>query len=381
MDFLAFDFETADCHQSAPCSLGIALVENNVIVYSKEYLINPECDFDAVHIAIHGITPEMVFDAPKFSDLWKDLEDLFSSYPVVAHNISFDLAILEKAAQRYGIDLPRMECYCTNRIAKNNYSLASYKLDSLCETFNISLARHHSAENDSRACAELMLYMLSDPDTRIFQYEPNVSTSSHARSYPMSVKSQYPDVLFNSESIEIKGSVFACTGSVDGYDRESLAEKIKARGGILCPSVKRTTDYLIVGIKDTPYSRRVKGKTAKLIKAEEQRESGGKVKIITAEAFLKALSDTPVIPAEENLYLELMKTLGLTSKRDIIPKKIYYKGIYSDKTVECTIVSLVSTSPAVVRVAIQDEEFDIALDYLKEMQSNLANEESRATAL
>ena len=53
---LAIDFETANEDQRSICSLGIALAEDNEIVFNKEFLINPEEEFDPYNIKIHNIT-------------------------------------------------------------------------------------------------------------------------------------------------------------------------------------------------------------------------------------------------------------------------------------------------------------------------------------
>lgn len=44
-NYTVFDVETANRQRDSVCSIGIVRVENNEIVFKKEYLIDPECPF------------------------------------------------------------------------------------------------------------------------------------------------------------------------------------------------------------------------------------------------------------------------------------------------------------------------------------------------
>lgn len=66
MNFVAFDFETANAKRNSACSLALTVVQNNQIVDELYSLINPKTNFDYRNIAIHGIKPQMVADSPDF---------------------------------------------------------------------------------------------------------------------------------------------------------------------------------------------------------------------------------------------------------------------------------------------------------------------------
>ena len=67
MRFAAIDFETASGARVSACSLGIAVVEDGAIVARREWLIRPpSLYFSPLQHSVHGITPEMVADAPEF---------------------------------------------------------------------------------------------------------------------------------------------------------------------------------------------------------------------------------------------------------------------------------------------------------------------------
>lgn len=56
MDFIAMDFETANRKRASACSLALVVVQQNKVVDSFYTLINPQMQFDAQNIHIHGIT-------------------------------------------------------------------------------------------------------------------------------------------------------------------------------------------------------------------------------------------------------------------------------------------------------------------------------------
>lgn len=104
MNFVAFDFETANAKRNSACSLALTVVQNNQIVDELYSLINPKTNFDYRNIAIHGIKPQMVADSPDFSELWPHIESFFTPESlVVAHNAPFDCSVLTHTLEKYGI--------------------------------------------------------------------------------------------------------------------------------------------------------------------------------------------------------------------------------------------------------------------------------------
>lgn len=164
MDFLAFDFETANHNKSSVCALGIVIVENSSIIYEKHYYINPKQKFDGMNIHIHKITPDMVENAPTFSEVWEEVKPLFYKYPLVAHNLkSADAAMLRAACVENGILLPELNrFYDTMVLARENLYLENYKLETVANYFNINLAEHHNPLCDAKATALIMQAFLSD---------------------------------------------------------------------------------------------------------------------------------------------------------------------------------------------------------------------------
>ena len=97
LDFVALDFETANSSRASACSIGLVKVQFGQIVAKKSILFKPPVGFDEFNgwnIAIHGITPAMVADRPRFEAVWPEISSFIGDQIVVAHNASFDISVL-----------------------------------------------------------------------------------------------------------------------------------------------------------------------------------------------------------------------------------------------------------------------------------------------
>ena len=73
---VAIDFETANNQMSSVCSVGIAVMEDGVVIDHYYSLIKPEENvsyFPPYNIRVHGITAKDVEDAPTFSEIYREL--------------------------------------------------------------------------------------------------------------------------------------------------------------------------------------------------------------------------------------------------------------------------------------------------------------------
>lgn len=158
MNYIIFDVETPNHRNDRMSAIGVAVVQNGAIVKELETLVNPEAPFDRFNIQLTGITPEAVADAPTFGRLWPELEPIFSSGLLVAHNATFDMGVLAKCLRDYGISWRTSADYaCTVQMGRKCYpGLPNHKLDTLCRHLRIPLD-HHRAGSDSRACASLLI--------------------------------------------------------------------------------------------------------------------------------------------------------------------------------------------------------------------------------
>lgn len=177
-NYVAFDVETPNYHNDCMCSIGIVSVIGGFIEEKRHYLINPECHFDVGNIRIHGITPHMVADAPTFSELWPEIRPFFDGTILVAHNAGFDIGILQKNLERYGLYAPRFPYYDTVMLARKAFPEAGrHNLKAMSMFLDIDLINHHNALDDAICCqgifekAQRRLQDISK-DLRIFKRIP-----------------------------------------------------------------------------------------------------------------------------------------------------------------------------------------------------------------
>lgn len=171
MNYTVFDVETANVKRESICSIGIIRCEDDQIVYEKEILINPETHFDYYNTRIHGITEDMVKDAPTFSEIWPDIKEYFSNTVLVAHNAkSMDLCALYKTIDRYDLPEVHNEYICTYELSRQLLSeqLNSFKLNVLCNHYGISLDNHHNALCDTKACYKILLKLKEEFGNSIY---------------------------------------------------------------------------------------------------------------------------------------------------------------------------------------------------------------------
>ncbi len=158
--YIAFDVETPNRFNSRMSAIGISVVEDGRIVDSFYSLVDPEQPFDWFNTQLTGIDRETVAGAPTFPELWERIEPILSSGLLVAHNASFDMGVLRKCLQGYGIPWrSRVEGLCTVRMGRRLVPGVSHRLNDLCAYYGIRL-NHHQADSDSRACAEILLRYL-----------------------------------------------------------------------------------------------------------------------------------------------------------------------------------------------------------------------------
>ncbi|MCE5328955.1 3'-5' exonuclease [bacterium] len=155
---VAIDFETANEKLSSACSLGIAIIENNVIVKSIQWLIKPpEMYFRPFNTNLHGISEKIVEKKPEFYRLWPTIKKHLEGNIILAHNASFDTEVLRKLLDVYQLEYPELSYACTVILSRKVWKgFENYKLSTVAENLNFTF-RHHNAKEDAMACANIVI--------------------------------------------------------------------------------------------------------------------------------------------------------------------------------------------------------------------------------
>lgn len=159
MDFIALDLETATAEPDSPCELGMAVVRDGVLREVRTWLIKPRCwpHFSPWNVAVHGIRPQDVEDAPRWDEIWDEVSAMLHQRTVVAHNAGFDMTVLRSTLASHGLPHPVFQYFCSVTMCRKIWpGHSSYGLKAMCDLHGIRL-QHHRAGHDAAATAQLVL--------------------------------------------------------------------------------------------------------------------------------------------------------------------------------------------------------------------------------
>ena len=309
INFVAIDLETATYLRSSICQIGITEVVNGKPQTPKSWLVQPEGNvYDSMNIGIHGITPEDTKNSPSFPEVWKEVLPYLQGKTVVAHNTSFDMYALRDAFDKYGIEYPTFDFFCSLRVARYVvHGCYSYSLDVVLHYLGIEFDHHHKADSDSLGCAKLLIKCLEMGNITFEDLE--VKYSFHRGSFaPCSFRAhlqnqkhypnyyQYKDIIKELEDhpeLVDEGNYFygksVCfTGTTRYAPRKDLLQKVKDVGGIPMNSVTQKTDILVVGQQDYRVVG-ADGMSTKQKKALSLLEKGHNIEILSESEFINRI--------------------------------------------------------------------------------------------
>jgi len=278
--FLALDVETANADMSSICQIGMVEFADGIIIKQWGTYINPEDYFDPFNVSIHGITPELVRDAPSFPEIYTPIQQSTRDVVIVTH-MPFDQTSLRRASQKYG--LPDM--YCTwldsARVARRQWEQfrqAGYNLPNLAAHLGIKYKAHDAVE-DARAAGQVVLKAMSESNQTLQEWlllaykRTSYGNVNHAQEGS-------PDGPFYGETIAFTGAL--------SLPRKEAARLAALAGCDVGDGVTKGTTILVVGIQTID---KLAGydKSTKHRKAEKLIANGQTIRIITEKDFLEMI--------------------------------------------------------------------------------------------
>lgn len=161
VDFTAIDFETANSSGASACSVGMVKVRDGRVVEREYWLLRPPFPYDEFaewNVRIHGITPEMVADAPGWGDRLAEFREFAGADWLVAHNAGFDMGVIEKSCAVLELPVPDHRYLCSLQVARKTYHLDSYRLPVAAMAAGFEDFSHHNALADAEACAGIVAH-------------------------------------------------------------------------------------------------------------------------------------------------------------------------------------------------------------------------------
>jgi DNA polymerase-3 subunit epsilon len=137
----------------------------NYVRTGRDYhvYINPERSMPAEAFAVHGLGDAFLRTKPRFGEIVDGFVDFIGDAPLVIHNASFDIAMINAELRRLGRTiLPDDRAVDTLKIAKRKFPGAQANLDALCKRFGVDNAGRtkHGALLDSELLADVYLELM-----------------------------------------------------------------------------------------------------------------------------------------------------------------------------------------------------------------------------
>ncbi|MCD6186583.1 MAG: 3'-5' exonuclease [Desulfuromusa sp.] len=163
---VVIDFETTGLYPDngdRVIEIGAVMLRDLEIVDQFQSLINPGYFVSGEIESITGITNAMLSGAPKAPEAMEKFVKFIGTYPLVAHNASFDQHFLETELGYFGKKRP-LNFGCTLRIARRLYpDVLNYKLETLVRYKEIPVkSQFHRALADAEMAALLWVKIIED---------------------------------------------------------------------------------------------------------------------------------------------------------------------------------------------------------------------------
>ena len=167
--YAVVDIETTGkgYHGQKITEISIFIFDGKEIVNEFTSLVNPGQSIPPFITNLTGITDAMVRNAPRFSEIAKQVSEITKDCIFVAHNVNFDYNIIKDEFKNLGSDFVRKKL-CTVRLSRKIIpDLRSYSLGNICAVEKIPINGRHRAKGDAEATVELFKRLLERDNTFI----------------------------------------------------------------------------------------------------------------------------------------------------------------------------------------------------------------------
>ncbi len=144
------------------CEVAVSVSQAGRCVEEFTTLINPQMPMHPDVIAIHGITNEMVKNAPTFQEVLPKLLGVLDNCVIVAHNADFDIGFLQWEFEQCGMHFPKYPVVDTLKLAKKSGRFEKNRLGFIAEKLGISSAGWHRAMADTKMAEQIFYYFVNE---------------------------------------------------------------------------------------------------------------------------------------------------------------------------------------------------------------------------
>lgn len=285
LSFTALDIETANSQRGSICAVALVKVRDGHIIDHFESYVRPFPFIVApINQRIHGISIEVVENAPEWAVILPELVAFIGDDYVVAHNASFDKSGIRNACWDRGIPAPDLRFICTMRATSKFEKLEGYSLKKVSTAFGFDAFEHHNALADAERCALIALKLAERHDISTIEGLGRADRDLY-------IASRAAKDYTNVEKLGdlLKGLNICFTGALD-ITREQAKTLVASFGGIPQGAVSGKTDILVVGDFDSVFFAPGAEHSSKMQKALDLKQQGKPIEILTENEFFERLA-------------------------------------------------------------------------------------------
>ncbi len=197
--YIGLDLETTgtDPQKDKIIEVGLAKLVDGEITETFHSLVNPGVKLPLKIKRLTGLDDQMLQDAPRITELIPKIVSFIGHYPIIGHNVNFDVSFLLNADSELEKHLHLNVLYDTLDLAQIVLpNAANHRLNTLCAVCGIELSTYHRALSDAIASAQLAVALIR----RLQSFE--MPLLGNLLNLLMMAKSPWYDVLARSVTKE-----------------------------------------------------------------------------------------------------------------------------------------------------------------------------------
>ena len=158
--YVAFDTETSGAYP-----IGSDIIEFGAVkwkagreIATYQTLLKPRGLLTEFNMSIHGITNEMVANAPKMPEKIREIYDFIGDAVPIAHHAPFDMGFVTVDFEANALPLPTGPVLCSSLLSRKLiHGSDNHKLQTLVKFLKIDGGSAHRALDDARSCLMVAL--------------------------------------------------------------------------------------------------------------------------------------------------------------------------------------------------------------------------------
>lgn len=160
MTFVGFDTETTGKYPLSAeiCEIAGVKWRGGRVIDTFSTLVKPSRPMGEEVIRIHGITNEMVANAPSIGSKIEEFHRFLNGAIPIAHHAPFDLGFIAVEFERRGLPLPAESVVCSSLLSRKLIpESGNHRLQTLIGHLHLQQGTAHRAHDDAQACLEVAL--------------------------------------------------------------------------------------------------------------------------------------------------------------------------------------------------------------------------------